>query len=127
MLLIAVPLNEAPVEIGYEVRRPPIELGGDGRHKRRHETRKDDAPQRMWHVIVHQPHVRRLGMSKPRIQHNHREGSQNPRPGANSIVRDIEPQHREQTIALITRAEDPLGNIASASRLRAWIPKRPPL
>src|SRR5208282_4545925 len=46
---------------------------------------------------------------------------------AQRIVREIEPQNREQSVALVARAEYSLRNIAAASRFRPRIPESPPL
>ena len=51
-----------------------------------------------------------------------RRGSQrreDPGPGAQRVVRDVEPQHGKQAVPLIARAENSLRDVASTARLRA--------
>src|ERR1035437_2502395 len=61
------------------------------------------------------------------IKNDDREAGNDPGPGANGVMRDVEPQHREQTLLLIARAEDALRDVAPAPWLCARIPERPPL
>src|ERR1700722_3364291 len=42
-------------------------------------------------------------------------------------MRDVEPEHGEQTLTLVARAEDPLRDVSAAAGFRSRIPKRPPL
>src|SRR5581483_10689358 len=62
-----------------------------------------------------------------RIQHNRNQSDQNPRPWPDRVVRDVEPQNGEQSLAFVLRAEDALRDVASAARLSAGIPECPPL
>ena len=77
--------------------------------------------------MSHDEHVAGLGMLQIGIKHNCSQGGDDPGPGPHSVVRDVEPEHRQQPITLIARTENALRNVAAASRLRARIPERPPL
>ena len=72
-------------------------------------------------------HVSRFGMLQVRIEHDRAKRGQNPRPGTQGIMRDVEPQDRKHPLAFVFGAEDSLGDISAATWLRAGIPERPPL
>ena len=127
MLLRAIPLHEPAIEICDQIRRSPVQLRGHRGHERGHESREYYSPQRVRHVLRDYSHIRGLRVRKAGIQNNHRECRENPRPRTHRVVRDVEPQHRKQTVAFVARAENPLRDVAAATGLGSRIPKRPPL
>src|SRR6185312_4151834 len=62
-----------------------------------------------------------------RIQHDRNQSRKNPGPWTNCVMSDVEPQDRQQSLALVLGAEDALGDVAAAARFGARIPERPPL
>ena len=119
--------QEAAIEIGNQIRRAPVQLRRDGRHERRQESRHRDAAILMRQMRVQHHHVSGLGMLQPRIEDDDRQPGDDPRPRTNRVMRDVEPQHRQQSLLLITRAEDALRDVAATTGLRSRIPEGPPL
>src|ERR1700751_1215794 len=115
------------VEVGNEIRSSPIELGRVGGHKSRHEPRDNYTAQSCGNVMTHDQHVPGLWMLEIGIEDDSRECCQDPRPRANRIMCDVEPQNREETIALVARTENPLRNVSASAWLGTRIPKSPPL
>ena len=62
-----------------------------------------------------------------RVEYDGGQRGQNPRPGPDGVVGNVEPEHRQQAVPLVARAEDTLCNVPAAAGLRARIPERPPL
>ena len=81
----------------------------------------------MGRVLRGNQHVPALRLREARIKHDGGKRGENPWPRTQRIVREIEPQNGEQSVAFIARAEYPLGNVTAAARLRAGIPEGPPL
>ncbi len=81
----------------------------------------------MRHERGRDEHVARFRMLQARIERRGGQRRQDPRPRAQRVVRDVEPQHGKQSMPLIARAENPLRDVTAAARLRSRIPERPPL
>jgi len=79
------------------------------------------------HLLGCHQHVTGLRTRQARIENDRGEGGEDPGPGAQGVVGDIEPQHGKQAVAFIPRAEDTLGDVPSAAGLGAGIPEGPPL
>jgi len=62
-----------------------------------------------------------------RKEHQGNEGGQNPRPGAQRIMRDVEPQRCAEGVLLVLRRKDTLRNVPAAAGLRPRIPGGPPV
>src|ERR1700734_53303 len=127
MLLGGIADQEAAVEIFNEIRSAPVELRSDGAHERSEKSGEDDAAPHVRHVIVDDHHVASFGMSEARIQNDSGESGENPGPRAQRVMRDVKPKNGEEAVALITRAEDALRDVAAPTGFRAGIPERPPL
>ena len=127
MLFAGVRLHKTPVKIGHQVRCAPVQLGGDRGHECRHEAGKDDSAQGVRHVFGDDAHVGRLRVRQTGIENNDREAGENPGPGANRIVRNVEPEDRQQALALVASAENTLRDVTPAAGLGARIPEGPPL
>ncbi len=78
-------------------------------------------------MLAHDQHVSGFGMLQMRIENDRRQRGQNPGPGTQSVMRDVEPEHGQQSVRFVLRAEDALRNVATATGLRSGIPERPPL
>ena len=72
-------------------------------------------------------HVAAFGLREAGIQDNGGEGGENPWPGTQSVMGEIEPEDGEQTVALIAGAENSLRDIATAAGFGSRIPEGPPL
>src|SRR5215813_11305415 len=81
----------------------------------------------MRHMIVDDHHVAGFRMLEVGIKNDRSQSREDPWPGTNSIVGDIEPEHGEQPLPLVARTEDTLGNVTAASRFGARVPESPPL
>jgi len=62
-----------------------------------------------------------------RVENHGSHADQDPRPGAQRVVGHVEPQGGEQRVALVFRAEHTLRDVAAAARLRARVPRGPPV
>ena len=82
MLLIAIALDEAAIEIRDQVRGPPIQLGGNSRHECGHESGHYDTPQSRRYMLTYHQHVSGFGMLQVRVQNDGRHGGKNPWPWA---------------------------------------------
>src|SRR6266404_2840284 len=81
----------------------------------------------MRHRVDRDKHVAGLRMLESRIKRRSRECRKNPRPGTHGVVRDVEPQHGEQSVPLIFSAENSLRDVTASAGLRSGIPECPPL
>src|SRR5690242_5723670 len=61
------------------------------------------------------------------IEHNRDQSHQNPRPRANGVVGNVEPENGKKSLTLILGAEDALSNVTATAGLGAGIPECPPL
>src|SRR5271156_1412815 len=85
--------EEAAVKIFDDVGSAPIELSGDGGHEGGEKAGHDDSAQGVRDVIVDDHHVAGFGMLQARIQNDRGERSENPGPGAQRVVCDVEPEN----------------------------------
>src|SRR5439155_7606768 len=92
-----------------------------------HETREKNSKERVRRLARGYQHETALGLRQIRVENNRDKSRQNPRPGTQSVVREVKPQHGKQSIAFIFRAENPLRDVSSAARFRTRIPEGPPL
>ena len=133
-------LHEATVEVVHEVRGAPVEMGEDGRGVRGDEAAHHEADEAHGKELQHRGirdvvpeqvgvEVRKGGLDVGELGvHEQRaEADQDPGPGAQHVVGDVEEEHRAQGVLLRLRREHPLGDVAAASGLRARVPDRPPL
>src|SRR6266702_914741 len=119
--------KEAAIEVGDEVGGSPVELGGDGGHEGGEESGNGEAAHGVGQEVVHYQHVAGFGMGESGAKNDDAEGGHDPRPGADGVVSDVEPEHTEQTLALVAGGENALGNVASAAGFGSGIPEGPPL
>ena len=127
MPLVTIGSHKPPIEVVDDVRGAPIELGGDGRHVGRKERGPQHASPSGREKVAHHHHVPGFLVRQPGIQHQRRQPDDDPGPWAEAVVRDREPERREERVALIARRHHALRDIAAASRLLTWIPAGPPL
>ena len=120
-------MHEPAIEVGDQVGRAPVQLRRNCGHECGQKSRNRNSAILVREMRVQHHHVTGLRMLQSGVQDDDRESGDNPRPRTDGIMRDVEPQDREQPLLLITGAEDALRNVAAAARLRARIPERPPL
>ncbi len=96
-------------------------------HVRRGEARQHEAPPGRRQEIHERLHVSRLAILETRVEDDGGEARDDPRPGSERVVRDLEEQRGEHAVLLGAGAEDALGDVAAAAGLGARIPGRPPL
>ena len=100
VLVFCTAIDEAAIEIRDQVGGAPVQLCGDGGHEGGHESGDHDPAQRRRHMLTHNHHVARFGMLQVGIENDRRQRGQNPGPGAQGVVRDVEPEDGEQAIAV---------------------------
>ncbi len=120
-------LQEAAVEIVDQIARAPVELRGDGGHVGGGEGGDHQAAQRGRKVGDHHADVAGLRVGEAGEENQRRQRDQHPRPRAHGVMRDVEPQRREQRILFVLRAEHALRDVAAAAGLGAGIPGGPPV
>src|SRR5215813_10664418 len=78
-------------------------------------------------------HVSIFGMTSWRgavqiwIENDCDEADKYPWPGTQRVMRNVEPQHGEQSLLLVFGAKDALSDVSAAAGLSSGIPERPPL
>ena len=78
-------------------------------------------------IVVHHQHEADFRMGEAGVKDDDGEGGENPGPGANGVVSDVEPEDTEQALALVAGGEDALGDISAATGFGSGIPEGPPL
>ena len=126
-MVAGVAVQEAAVEVRDKVGGSPVELGGDGGHEGGEKSGDGEATHGVRQVIVHHQHVAGFGMGKAGVEDDDGEGGENPRPGADGVVGDVEPEDTEQSLALVAGAEDALRDVSATTGLGSGIPEGPPL
>src|SRR5690348_14902135 len=127
MFLAGTTMYEAAVEICDKIRTTPIQLRRNGGHEGSEESSSEQSAPCGGKMINRDEHVAGFGMLEARIEDDDGKRGENPRPGAQRVVREVEPQHREQAVALVAGAQNALRDVAAAARFRARIPEGPPL
>ena len=119
--------QKAPVEIVDQIAGAPIELRGDGGHVGRSERRDHQASQRRRQIGDHHAHISGFRFFEARKKNQRSQRHQNPRPRPDGVVRDVEPERRQQRMPLVFGAEHALRDVASAAGLGSGIPGGPPV
>ena len=140
VLALARP-QEALVEVVDEVRGAPVEVRQDRRrvrgdqaadHQPHPADRQDLADHRGVGDVVPHPlgvEVRegRADVGELREDDERAEADQDPGPGPQHVVRDVEEEDAAERVALRARGEHALRDVAAAAGLGARVPDGPPL
>ena len=133
VLLGRVLLQEAAVDVVDEVARPPVQVRADRRHVGRREAGEEEPLPARREEVDHRLDVGCLDVLLPgdldaaRVEEDGAEAGDDPGPGAQGVVTDVEEERREDPVPLALRREDPLRDVPAAARLRSRVPRRPPL
>src|SRR5205807_7989427 len=129
--------EEAAIEIVDEVRGAPIELGADSGHEGGEKGGDHEAAESGRKKIAKDHDVALLVIcgegfagceaAVRRIERKGDESSDDPWPGAQSVVRDVEPESCAEGIFFVFGGENSLRDVAAAAGLRTGIPTAPPL
>src|SRR5256885_8638162 len=129
--------EEAAIEIVDEVRGAPIELGADSGHEGGEKGGDHEAAESGRKKIAKDHDVALLVIcgegfagceaAVRRIERKGDESSDDPWPGAQSVVRDVEPESCAERIFFVFGGKNSLRDVAAASGFRAGIPTAPPL
>ena len=123
--------EEALVDVVDHVGRAQVQVGADGGHVGCREAGQHQPAQAGRQVVNHHPDVRAF---RPALrcggigqQHQRDQRGQDPWPGAQRVVGDVEPEGRAQGVLLVLRGKDALGDVAAAAGLGPGIPACPPV
>ena len=140
VLLSRVGADKPAIEIVDQVGRTPVQVRKDGRGVGRNQTgdheadpadRQIDQHGRIGDVVTNQGRIEireclsnigKLGIDDDRAQ-----GNQDPRPGTEAEVGDVEEQHAAQRVLFRFRCKHALSDVAAAARFGAGIPDSPPI
>ena len=120
-------VQEAFVEVVDQVGGAPVEVRGHRAHVGGGEARQHEPAPRRGQEIHEGLHVAGLAILERGVENDRGEAGDDPGPGPERVVGDLEEEGGEHAVPLRARAEDALGDIASASGLGARVPGRPPL
>ena len=140
MLLVGVPADEAAIKIVDEVGSAPIEMGQDGRGIGRDQAADDQTEKADRHELEHGrigdivPEERGVEVGEGRLDigqvgknDERTQGDQDPGPGPEDVMGQVEKEDRAERIPLRLAGQHPLGDIAPSAGLGPGIPDRPPL
>ena len=133
-------LDETPVEVVDDIRRAPVEMGGNGRHEGRHQGGQYQAEQPCRQIAHHGGigqvvvddagiEIGKGGAQGCQIGKNDQgsQGDQYPRPGAQGVVGNIEEERSAHGVLFVLGRKHALHDIAAAARFGPGIPNAPPL
>src|SRR5690349_9414546 len=121
--------EEAAVEVVDDVRRSPVELRGDRRHVGGGKPGDDETAEIPGKdLLIHEDaNVTRFGIFQVRVENDRGERCEDPWPGTEGVVSDVEPESGEHAVAFVLRRKDALGDVAAAAWFGAGIPAGPPI
>ncbi len=123
--------EKPPVEVIDQVAGSPVELGSDRGHIGGGEGGDHQPAERHREVGHDDPDVAGLGVGGKRrvvIELDDRDQSdQDPRPGPEGVVSQVEPEGGQERMFLILGAKDALGDETAASRFGSRVPGGPPV
>ncbi len=132
--------QETLVEIMDQIGRAPVQVGQNGRRiggneasdHQANETRGEkDQHGRVGDVVAQQFGIevreRFLNIAQLGINQNGTQPDENPRPGTQDVVSDVEEKNRSERVLFGFGGEHTLRDVTAATRFRSRVPHGPPL
>ena len=133
-------IHEAAVEIVHQVRGAPVEVGQNGgrvggdqaaEHEAHPADGKEAQHRRVSDIVADQGRVQigegLLDIGELGVDDQRGQAHQNPRPGTQHVVSDVEEQRAAQRVLFGFRGQHALRDVAAAAGFGAGIPDGPPL